>query len=316
VNVFNNLIFNNVTGLAGGGISLQDATRVRIVHNTIARNDSAATAADAFEGGLAAPTTPQVGGIVSRAHSRLLAAALAGDDFSQPELLRNNIIWENRSFFWSAADGLQPRPAGLHWDLGVVGTGNPAHQMDPRQCLLTDETGFDPSNIEGDPAFVEAYENVLRTAAAADEGGNFVQVLYHPLAGTGDYHITSGSAARNATDRTGLGAYSQLAKDYDGNNRPQQYTDMGGDERVSSQPSRCGLGFELVALVAPLYLFARRRAQRSGRDVLPLLALLLAGGVAAPGASQAAAFVQCPGDTDGDAVIDDPGAVAGRDVKC
>ncbi|RIK99977.1 MAG: hypothetical protein DCC71_19565 [Proteobacteria bacterium] len=51
---------------------------------------------------------------------------------------------------------------------------------------------------------------------------------------------------------------------------------------------------------------------------LLLAALATAALLGAPAASWSAAFVQCPGDTDGDAVIDDPGApeLAGRDVQC
>ncbi len=75
VDVFNNMIVNNVAGLAGGGISLQDAVEVTIRHNTIANNDSLATAGDAFAPGSPNQSTPQPGaGIVARAHSAALAA--------------------------------------------------------------------------------------------------------------------------------------------------------------------------------------------------------------------------------------------------
>ncbi len=42
------MIVDNVAGLAGGGISLQDAVQVSIQNNTIANNDSLATAGEAF----------------------------------------------------------------------------------------------------------------------------------------------------------------------------------------------------------------------------------------------------------------------------
>ncbi len=42
VDIFNNMIVDNVAGLAGGGISLQDAVKVKIQNNTIANNDSLA----------------------------------------------------------------------------------------------------------------------------------------------------------------------------------------------------------------------------------------------------------------------------------
>jgi large repetitive protein len=59
VTITNNVIVNNVTGLAGGGISLQDAAEVIISGNTIAMNDSTATASLAFPQGLAAPSVNQ-----------------------------------------------------------------------------------------------------------------------------------------------------------------------------------------------------------------------------------------------------------------
>ncbi len=45
IDITNNMIVNNVAALAGGGISLQDAPNTFIIHNTIANNDSSATAA-------------------------------------------------------------------------------------------------------------------------------------------------------------------------------------------------------------------------------------------------------------------------------
>ena len=48
LDIINNIIVNNVSAVAGGGISLADATRVRIINNTVANNDSSATALAAF----------------------------------------------------------------------------------------------------------------------------------------------------------------------------------------------------------------------------------------------------------------------------
>ncbi len=112
--VYNNMINNNVAGLAGGGISVQDSLRVLIRNNTVANNDSTATTALAFD--LTDPanavgktiTTPQPAGIVSRLHSPEMAllmtdvtATIPTDwlTFSDP-VLRDDIIYQNRSFFW------------------------------------------------------------------------------------------------------------------------------------------------------------------------------------------------------------------------
>jgi large repetitive protein len=179
VDIDRNVIVNNVTGLAGGGISLQDAARAAITRNTIANSDSAATAIDAFQAGTTEPTTPQVAGIVSRPHSALLAAA-SGQASSVPVDLSRNIVWHSRSFYWdpAATPNLQPNPAGPYQDLspGLTCT----------ECFLS---------ANGDPQFVSPYVNAIVTAAAADEGGNFVQVLFTPLARTGNYTATAAGPA-------------------------------------------------------------------------------------------------------------------------
>ena len=48
IEMYNNFIVNNVAAYMGGGISLKDVAKVRIVNNTIANNDSTATALAAF----------------------------------------------------------------------------------------------------------------------------------------------------------------------------------------------------------------------------------------------------------------------------
>ncbi len=132
VTVTNNIITNNVAGWDGGGVSLQDALAVNIVNNTIASNDSTATAGPLF-GSLFAPlastpvvgpgvncsntsleqSCPQVAGLVSVTNSPVLVANLPTGGITCPPghgtsgscaaysvpLLENNVIWQNRSFF-------------------------------------------------------------------------------------------------------------------------------------------------------------------------------------------------------------------------
>jgi len=131
VDVLNNAIVNNGTGVAGGGISLQDAANVNIVNNTIAMNDSYATAARAFQGltnptqanncaqGLGDPgcltisqSVVQGGaGIALYGHSPGLLARLAGFNntqqnnagkarwFSDAQIV-NSVVMGNRSYNW------------------------------------------------------------------------------------------------------------------------------------------------------------------------------------------------------------------------
>ncbi len=150
LNIFNNMIVNNVAGLAGGAIALQDVSQGNIINNTIAHNDSTATAANAFPAG-SLDSTPQGAGIVSSAHSGALADA-TGQMYSNP-VLRNNILWQNRSFYNehtlnAGAGGLAPNPAMPVWDLQVSGV---AGLLNPQNCILSDLTGYGPSNISANP---------------------------------------------------------------------------------------------------------------------------------------------------------------------
>jgi hypothetical protein len=257
--IFNNIMVNNVTGLAGA-IALQDAAKASIVNNTIAHNDSTATASDAFGAGPSV-STPQVAGIASRAHTLELLAAMgagAGPNFagfSNPELV-NNIIWQNRSFHWDVAQnggrgGLLPLPADppVFSDMAVLGTPT-AQRLDPRSGILTDTTGYHASNQSVDPLFGQEYFNGNRsylvtpgpntgmeTTAALDEGGNFIDVRYGPLTLTGDYHLTAGSPLNTGSD-TVLAAHPELATDIDGQPRPSgAHADAGADEvQQGAQP--------------------------------------------------------------------------------
>jgi hypothetical protein len=228
------MIVNNVTAMAGV-VSLQDAARVRMIHNTIANNDSTATAGEAFLGGVGiGESTPQPAGIVSYGHSTDLAgviSAIGGTGpeyslFSNPQLV-DNIIWQNRSFYYTTdigngTQGLLPNVPSF-WDLAVIPAT--AGSLDPEYCILTDSIGYDLSNISEDPQFVDSYFNTLEVAAALDEGGNFVDVRFDPLFLTGDYHITAGSEAINAAIPIALD--SLLDTDFDGDPRA---SDIGADE--------------------------------------------------------------------------------------
>ena len=248
--MYNNMITNNVAGLAGGGISIENSLSVSIRNNTIANNDSTATTALAGSGD---PnfTTPQPAGIVSRAHSgdvgllmtEVTDPGLATDwlTFSDPTLIAN-IVYQNRSFYWENTPvhtGLVPAdctPANIATcvfdDLAVLGAIG--QLLDPTLSLLTDTTGYDGSNITGNPAFVNPYFNGSRdnlsppqTAAAFDEGGNFIQVVFGPLTLDGfDYHITGASAA---LDGGGVPGTLRLAVDFDNQPRANP-TEIGADE--------------------------------------------------------------------------------------
>lgn len=258
IELYNNILVNNVSGLAGGALSLQDSPRVTIVNNTLANNDSLATAGEAFRNG-PNQSVPQPAGIVSRPHSTALTAAFGNSSsvspykvFSNPTLL-NDIIWHDRSFYWSVTanggkGGLLPLPdAPVFNDLQVLGT---ALRMNPRYCLMTNVAGYSSTNISVDPRFVREYFNgdrnkilipevttAIQTAPAFDEGGNFIDARFGPLSLTnpqsglefGDYHLRTNSAARNR----GLlfSQESDVIRDFDNQLRTNSI-DIGADEVI------------------------------------------------------------------------------------
>ena len=237
IEILGNMITNNVAGLAGGGIALQDATNVSIINNTITNNDSTATSAAAFIN--PNQTANQPAGIVSRAHGPdLLGLGIAGiGDFSDP-VMDNNIIMGNRSMSWSSitAGGLT---VDQIWDLGILGVDG---LFSPRDNILSSVGGnpgtsapYVADNIilnvgREDNMMVSPYSNgsngaipnpnqntnygymsgrPLLATAAQDEGGNFIIVSYGPLTlqpqvpggtPTGDYHLEANSQAIDRGD--------------------------------------------------------------------------------------------------------------------
>jgi large repetitive protein len=244
VNIFNNMIVDNVSGLAGGGIALKDTARVKIINNTIANNASAATALAAFQNGILLPSAPQGAGIFSDVHSQGLIAAMGTgigpefSDFSNP-VLYNNILWHNSSFYFDPTingglGGLVVNATTPNWDLTVQGTVLP-ETMTPNNCILSDpsEFGVGVNNISADPTFVSGYLNTLRTVQVAQEGGNFVNVVFSPgdLTLKGDYRILPSSPAVDKGSDIYLGQFAELQTDFEGEVRPSGLaSDIGADE--------------------------------------------------------------------------------------
>ncbi|MFT5729043.1 MAG: hypothetical protein ACI8PB_003206 [Desulforhopalus sp.] len=258
VDIINNMIVDNMAALAGGGISLQDALAVNILHNTIANNDNASTSGDAFTTGVPSQSNAQPGaGIVSRQHSvelaQFLTAAVPAETFSDAYMV-DNIIWHNRKFFWLLDDVPVPAVSGLCPDIfpgiGLTCAGGNAPVYDDLAVIpaAAGTLTCDDCIMTGpaDPAFVAEYvngsrntttvllEGTIKATPAFDEGGNFIRLRYGPLTQTdtdnpgvllGDYHIQTGSSAINAS-LLGAGVFT----DFDGEPRPVGAFDIGADE--------------------------------------------------------------------------------------
>jgi len=281
VSITNNIITNNVAGWDGAGISLQDAINVSIISNTISSNDSLASSgvltqsigtpvASAPAGncvmtgpaGTTNASCPQSAGVTSTQNSSLLTASLTGltltcptgqpgcQGFSNP-VLKNNLIWQNRSFeigvgnlgqgtlnqqnlvsLFNAFTGTaapvqtasgQCTPGVSYWDIGVRGDTKPGPNtgsgfaLNPTYSVL-DDPGYATSNLATNPQPVSQYCNGSRVpptctvadgcggpsgygvppgivdasapnpvfsltpSATVDEGNNWINVSWGPLA--------------------------------------------------------------------------------------------------------------------------------------
>jgi hypothetical protein len=287
IDIVNNVIAYNVTGVAGGGIALQDAVSVRIVNNTIAHNDSTATGARALANPSLGVAQPGVG-IAARTHGGPLAARIGGSarslwglnqQFHSNPLILNSIVFQNRMFHWlvtdpqnetgicTAGDGITPIPCyGLvsdgYSDLAVLGGNN--HQLTANWSDLTSTTGvLGANNSVADPRFVAHYPNGprdaimqmpettvpnLSVAAALDEGGNFIDTRFGPLTQNCPYAPSSGLLPYRDLRPTTL----LTAPRYDPPGNPNDIAALGADILGTVRPTPTTVGaFQLAAPPAP-----------------------------------------------------------------
>ena len=229
ISLTNNIIDNNVAGWAGGGVSLADTLRAAIVNTTVASNDSTGIAGVVLAGGVALPAetpgqagrgTPGPAGIVSEPTSAALLGQLSivqrlANQISQPTALSNNILWQNRSFYYSGdgrlcvgnsvagaagnctvlpdqnATGQCPTGAS-YWDLGVLGdaSANPgARRLIPTYSIITSTAGYGttlPHNTSAPPGLVSQYCNGARAVVELGSVINPPNVMNLQVAATVD----------------------------------------------------------------------------------------------------------------------------------
>jgi len=240
IDITNNMIVNNMAGLAGGAVSMQDAVIVNLTNNTVVNNNSTATAGDAFAPNSPNQSTAQPAGIVAHGHSDALINRFGNQTpaslrvFSNPTMF-NNIVMDNRSFYFTIDDTQDPPVFGLQSagmsDFAVLGAAG----------SLVSNNGLTTGQANAGDLFVIPYVNTgdgqviqqtelttsIATQPAFDEGGNYIQVNFGPLYSVGDYHLKPG--APGAVDSGNAAAAPAI--DIDGDTRPQGAgVDIGADE--------------------------------------------------------------------------------------
>ncbi|MEA3151398.1 MAG: hypothetical protein QOD56_2337, partial [Gammaproteobacteria bacterium] len=132
ITVTNNMIVNNLAAWAGAGISLADTLFSNVVNNTIVSNDSTGIAGNLFNTQVGSANTgsatavPNPAGVSSDLTSAPLLNSLNNNarnsnKVSNPHLV-NDIVWHNRSFFFSFAGGLPQLSPSNTWADAVAGT--------------------------------------------------------------------------------------------------------------------------------------------------------------------------------------------------
>jgi hypothetical protein len=233
IDITNNMVANNVATDLGGGIALDDAPKVSIVNNTVAKNMTTATAEDS-------DGDPHAAGLASENHSAQLMALLpAGSpDFSDPVLF-NNVFRDNRAGHWDGSNllglGLPGDATPIERiDLEVFGTPT-AEFMKPRYSILhVPYAGANlTDNIGADPSFVSEYDTGLSAVPFRGDPAFVTVVMDAPASGIlpGDYHVNAGSPAVDA-GAASSGGVAAPNEDFDGDTRPLGVKhDMGADER-------------------------------------------------------------------------------------
>jgi hypothetical protein len=247
MNVYNNMIVNNVSTHEGGGVAIDDAPNVRFYNNTVMNNKTTATAITSD--GLPAPA-----GLSTGANSTQLQLTLpAGSPAYSNPLLFNNIFYNN----WAGTRGINtvtgitPGDADP-WDMGVVGMAG--NLLSPTNSILQPSAypGVDAagSNSSSDPTVVMTLDIPL-SFTSWRTNVNFVGAIMVtadlPPNLLGDYHLQSGSfAIDQGTASKSVPSYQQpstnlAAPTFDIDNQARPYSatpggspttkyDMGADE--------------------------------------------------------------------------------------
>jgi hypothetical protein len=266
MDIVNNIIADNLSTHEGGGVALDDATHVRFLNNTVARNITTATA-------VTSDGNPAPAGLSTGRNSIQLQVTLpAGRSVFSNPVMRNNVFWENMAGTW---DGTTVTGIGLtgdaapknFWDMGAPdgsGTLSPTRSVltrpnsgqataagpnipgtnVPLTSTRTTSPYFDEL-VTGNGAikFVNPYSVGVDVSTLRTFPGFRQSVIVSRNAAPdalGNYHLNSGSTAVNlatAAASYGLPWFTSTTvvtaptTDIDGNARLGAFIEAGADER-------------------------------------------------------------------------------------
>jgi hypothetical protein len=227
VNVYNNIIDNNVSMHDGGGVSLDDASNVRFFNNTVMKNITTATA-------VTSDGQPLPAGLSTAQNSVQLQVTLPGGSpiFSDP-LLFNDIFWDNRAGTrgTNMVTGIGAQGDVLpiyNWDLGTAdGSGT----LSPTFSII--QAG-DGGPAGSDPLVLAPYDIGL-SFTSWRTNINFIGAIMVtadlPPNLLMDYHLTGASVSAIDAGTDSESGVSAPAFDIDNQTRPSgPGFDIGADE--------------------------------------------------------------------------------------
>jgi hypothetical protein len=214
ISIRNNMIVNNLAADMGGAITIDDSSKVRIVNNTIANNQTTGSSENSAIG------APHAAGLASEANEPLWQSdaryvaqypnAATRPRFSNPTALFNNIFWNNDAM---TLDQFGPGAALVDQgfiDFEVRGTGNNTDTFTPRYSLLTNglvlrsngarlpAPGGQGNIVGADPSFVTPFVNELTVSGSRldpQQAAVSITGTDPPVGLTGNYHVTAASPA-------------------------------------------------------------------------------------------------------------------------
>ncbi len=289
VTISNNTVVNNVSAHEGGGIALDDAVFVDVVHNTVARNLTTATAvtSDGSPAAAGLSTAANSDPLMDRLRSQFgSTSTVATTPFSKPTVL-NDLFWDNRAGTYSGGvvTGLGKLPNGFdggieNWDMGMTDT--PSGLLTPQGTVLQTIRGTNVSaalpgsnRVTDAPGLKDPYllsVDVLasRTYPAFRQSMVIAELLPPNL--MGDYHLADTTSPAYRQGVFGLSVpwasgltytVAEPTDDIDGDGRPTQAGstrkwDSGSDQvsTVAAAPGATplpglrGLATPLAALMS------------------------------------------------------------------